>query len=144
MHRKVVGRRLHPSQVKTQQVHAIIPIDRDPWTWRKLRNVQDVAQQGPDGQSSVKFVSSVPTQRKDKIHNTLQVAPRGGKLAPGTCSKLPAHSAKRSPTEGSSSGTSRTERSAAKRQLPAFELDVIMPDDDPPYVVRQAKSARGL
>ena len=44
-----VERRLHPSQVKKQQVHAIIAVDQDPWVWRKLRNVQEIAQEGADG-----------------------------------------------------------------------------------------------
>ena len=92
------------------------------------------------------FTSRVPTQHKDKIHNTLQVEPRGGKLAPGSCSKLPLPPLKRGPNEGGSEGSNskaRTARASAKRPMPEFELEVEMPEEqDPPYVVRQAKSAR--
>ena len=167
MHTKVVERRLHPSQVKTQQVHAIIAIDQDPWVWRKLRNVQEVAQEGPDGQKRVRYLTQDP-QHEARVHKTVGVANTWGsrthsagasskdcpgESAHGTCSTLPTLPMKRGPDEGNTAGSkdcrprfgARRHRpeGTAQRQITELELEVMPPEEqDLPFMIRQAKSAR--
>ena len=158
MHSKVVERRQHPSQVKTQQVHAIIAVDQDPWVWRKLRNVREVAQDGPDGQKRVRYLTQDP-QHEAKVHATLGVQNTwGSRTCPANadnsmCNTLPTLPMKRGPDEGNSASSKDGKprlgarrhgpASSSKRQSDELELEVMPPESqDLPFTVRQAKSAR--
>ena len=69
-------------------MHSIVPVDKDPWTWRKLRNVQEVAQQEPDGAKKQCFVARIHPQLEQRVYDTLAVDPRGGNMVAGSCSTL--------------------------------------------------------
>ena len=69
-------------------MHSIVPVDKDPWTWRKLRNVQEVAQQEPDGAKKQCFVARIHPQLEQRVYDTLAVDPRGSNMVAGSCSTL--------------------------------------------------------
>ena len=139
LHKRVFDGREHPSQVKKVRVHAVIPIDKDPWTWTKLRNIHEVAQDGPDHSKRRRYLSrGIMDEQKQRVWDVYQVAPKGGRMSSGSCSTLdPASSV------GGAASTSRT-RAQVARQL-SDELEVLPPP--PPFVnssalVRKPKSAR--
>ena len=136
LHTKVVDRREHPSQIKKHKVHAIIAIDKDPWTWRKLRNVQEVAQEGPDGGKRVRFTSTCTPQQQQRVWDAVSVNPQGGRLTPGSCSTLVNQVR---PPEGSSSQG----KGIGKRNINELELEVLPPDSGL-NTVRKPKSARNV
>ena len=149
-------------------MHAIIAIDQDRWVWRKLRNVQEVAQEGPDGQKRVRYLSQDP-HPEAKVHQTIGIvnswgsrtgsSSAGSKDSPeanqSTCNTLPTLPMKRGPDEGGTAGSkdcrprlgARRHRpeGTAKRQSTELELEVMPPEEqDLPFMVRQAKSARNF
>ena len=119
----------------------------------------------------MRFLSQDPVH-KAKVHKTIGVVntwgsrtgtasasskdcsdANQGKSAHGTCSTLPTLPMKRGPDEGNTAGSkdcrprfgARRHRSGgtAKRQSTELELEVMPPEEqDLPFLVRQAKSAR--
>ena len=88
LHRKVFEMRQHPDQRRTHKVHAIVPIDKDPWTWRMLTNVQAIAQVSDSTSKRARFATQIPPRQEQRIWQTIRVNPSGGVMQPGTCSTL--------------------------------------------------------
>ena len=88
LHRKVFEMRQHPDQRRTYKVHAIVPIDKDPWTWKMLTNVQAVAQISDSNSKRARFATQILPRQEQRIWQTIQVRPSGGSMQPGTCSIL--------------------------------------------------------
>ena len=131
----MVDRREHPSQTKKSKVHAIIAIDRDPWAWRKLRNVQEVAQEGPDGGKRVRFTSTHTPRQQQRVWDTVSVNPQGGRMTPGSCSTLE--------NQDRNDGSSSQGKGSGKRNFDELELEVLPPDSGL-CTVRRPKSARDV
>ena len=114
LHRKVFEMREHPDQRRTHKVHAIVPIDKDPWTWRMLRNVQAIAQVSNDNAKKARFDTCVMPQQQQRIWRTVQVNPSGGVMQSGTCSIL-VDDAKRKEPPSRDSVETRLPKSARER-----------------------------
>ena len=133
-HKKVFVERQHPSQTKTDTVHAIIPVSDDPVIWQKLRNVGELAQDPNANPGKRRYVSRVYTPKQQKrVWDVVQVDQNDGRIRP-----------KHTPVlgSGSSSSVPLPERGPDLQQMSDDELIIVDEPQPKAAPVRKAKSIR--